>query len=123
MHSVFGHLARILDKVDQEHPDKTSTLVSAAAGAISKIAGSNETRKGHLVAWLTSPGAGLGDGIGIRRAVVSAIALDKESIATVLEKSMNQFGDQLYVKHSPLLQQEGKQSLREPVYLFQLNCQ
>jgi hypothetical protein len=26
----------------------------------------------------------------------------------VLEKSLGQFGDQLYIKHSPMLQQEGQ---------------
>ena len=57
---------------------------------------------------IDEPGAGVGDGIGIRRAVVAVLAKDKEAITTVLEKSVNQFGDQLYIKHTAVLQQEGK---------------
>ncbi len=36
------------------------------------------------------------------------LADDKEAITTVLEKSIGQFGDQLYIKHTPILQQEGR---------------
>ncbi|KAG7135670.1 hypothetical protein HYQ46_008872 [Verticillium longisporum] len=61
----------------------------------------------HLVLWLTnSTGAGLGEAIGIRRAVVAVVGKDKECTSQVLEKSLSQFGDQLYIKHSPMLQQE-----------------
>lgn len=58
--------------------------------------------------WLTgSSGAGLGEGVGIRRAAVAVIAQNKDDLVMVLEKSLGQFGDQLYIKHSPMLQQEG----------------
>ena len=71
--------------------------------------GRDSIRKGFVVAWLTSSsGAGIGWSIGIRRAVLAALAEDKESIITVLEKSLSQFGDQLYIRHSPILQQEGE---------------
>ncbi|KAK3955975.1 telomere length regulation protein-domain-containing protein [Pseudoneurospora amorphoporcata] len=81
--------------------------VSAVAGAISSITKNDPERTTYLVEWLTgSSGAGLGDSIGIRRAVVAVVSQDRDSIVSVLEKSIAQFGDQLYVKHSPMLQQE-----------------
>ena len=59
--------------------------------------------------WLTSSSAaGVGEEVGIRRAVLAVVAQEKEDICTVVEKSINQFGDQLYIKHSPMLQQEGR---------------
>lgn len=50
----------------------------------------------------------MGDGIALRRAVVTAMAQDKNEIEMVLEKSLKQFGDQLYIKHVPSMQQEGE---------------
>jgi telomere length regulation protein len=83
-------------------------IISAAAGLISLMAANEEQRKVQLINWLTgSPGAGSGDGIAIRRAVVAALTRDKTDTDTVLEKSLQQFGDKLYIRHTPTLQQEG----------------
>lgn len=85
-----------------------ATVVSAAAGLIKKIIANEEIRKTQLITWLTgSSGAGVGDGIPIRRAAITAISGDKNNLETVLEKSLQQFGDQLYIRHTPILQQEG----------------
>lgn len=85
-------------------------VIWAAASALKHIIGDDEVRKGHLLGWLTgTPGAGLGEECGIRRAAIAVLADDREAITTVLEKSLSQFGDQLYIKHTPMLQQEGKQ--------------
>jgi telomere length regulation protein len=82
--------------------------VSAAAGLITSVLAKDESRKGHLVTWLTSSsGAGVGDGIAIRRAVVAALAKDSNDVETVLDKGLRQFGDQLYIRHTPTIQQEG----------------
>jgi telomere length regulation protein len=89
--------------------DSDKLVISAAAGAINSIVGTDGNRKGHLVEWLTkSSGAGLGDGVAIRRAVLAVISQDREKTISVLEQSLAQFGDQLYIKYSPILQQEGQ---------------
>ncbi|KAL0938706.1 telomere length regulation protein [Colletotrichum truncatum] len=106
--AVLKHLSEVfLNGLDEaENPEPNSTI-SAAAGVIDRLISNEENRKTHLISWLTSStGAGLGDGIGIRRAVLAALAQDKECINLVLEKSITQFGDQLYIKHSPVLQQQ-----------------
>jgi telomere length regulation protein len=83
-------------------------IVSAVAGLISLLISSDEARKNYLISWITnSSGAGIGDGITIRRAVVASLAQDKSDMETILDKSLQQFGDQLYIKHTPTLQQEG----------------
>lgn len=100
------------DTSDTTSEDTTSEdpIIWAAASALKQIIGDEEVRKGHLLSWLTgTPGAGLGEGCGIRRAAIAVLADDREAIAMVLEKSLSQFGDQLYIKHTPMLQQEGKQ--------------
>lgn len=84
--------------------------ISAAAGLIKLVIAGDETRKNFLVLWLTnSTGAGIGDSISIRRAVVASLVGDKLGMETILEKSLQQFGDQLYIRHTPTLQQEGTQ--------------
>jgi hypothetical protein len=94
----------------QEESVEDYPLIWAAAGIINSVIGSSQARKSHLIAWLTdATGAGLGEGCGIRRAAIAAISEDKDAIVAVLEKSLNQFGDQLYIAHSPILQQEGKE--------------
>lgn len=90
---------------------ESADVISAVAGIISAIIGQDRGKTGHLISWLTSSsGAGLGDGVGIRRAVLAIVSRTREDLIDVLEKSVAQFGDQLYIKHSPILQQEGRRS-------------
>lgn len=89
--------------------DDSKPMICAVAGAICSMVGTDGPGRSHLIDWSTSStGAGLGEGVGIRRAVVAAIAQDKDSIVAVFEQSLRQFGDPLYVKHAPTLQQEGQ---------------
>lgn len=83
-------------------------LVAASAGFLDHVIDSQEFCKNHLISWLSSSsGAGVGENIAIRRVVVATLSKVKYDIETVLEKILQQFGDQLYIKHAPILQQEG----------------
>ncbi|KAL2873006.1 telomere binding protein [Colletotrichum sp. CLE4] len=106
--AVLKHLSEaFLNKLGDVEPLKPNSTISAAAGVIEKMVAGEESRKTYLISWLTSStGAGLGDGIGIRRAVMAALAQDRECVTLVFEKSLHQFGDQLYIKHSPIMQQQ-----------------
>ncbi|RYP41667.1 hypothetical protein DL767_000872 [Monosporascus sp. MG133] len=96
-----------LNVLDTSENTEDYPIIWAATGALKMVVGDGEVRKGHLVSWLTgNPGAGIGDGCAVRRAAVAVLAEDKEAITTVLEKSISQFGDPLYIKHTPILQQE-----------------
>ncbi|KAH9994899.1 telomere length regulation protein-domain-containing protein [Xylariaceae sp. FL0662B] len=96
-----------LSSVDGSDATGHGPTICAAAGALRIIIGNDEARKDDLISWLTSgPGAGIGEGCGIRRAAIAVLAEDKEAMSVVLEKCLTQFGDQLYIKHSPTLQQE-----------------
>ncbi|KAK3310693.1 telomere length regulation protein-domain-containing protein [Chaetomium strumarium] len=96
-----------LDGLGRCETAESKPLISAVAGAINAILDSDGNGRRHLLEWLTgSSGAGLGDGVGIRRAVMAVISQNRDDLVAVLEKSLSQFGDQLYIKHSPALQQE-----------------
>lgn len=106
-HILLQHLSqKYLNRLSLEdtHPDDK---VSAVAGLLMEVALNDETKRDVLISWCaSSSGAGVGDGVGIRRAVVAALARDREAITTVLEKSIAQFGDELYIRHSAMLQQD-----------------
>lgn len=108
LHALLSHISsRFLGHVslNNTHPDDA---VSAVAGILQALVLEDEIRKRLLITWCTSSsGAGLGDGIGIRRAVLAALAQDRGAITTVLEESLAQFGDELYIKHAAMLQQDG----------------
>ncbi|EGR50761.1 uncharacterized protein TRIREDRAFT_57568 [Trichoderma reesei QM6a] len=105
MNILLQHLAQHLNGLDLGTPS-FNTLISAAAGVIDAVIKGNEGLYNHLVSWCTSSsGAGLGDAVGIRRAVLAVLAQNKDGITTVFEKSLAQFGDQLYIKHAAILQQ------------------
>lgn len=108
MNVLLQHLGQHLNGLDLDAPS-SKALVSAAAGVIDAVIKDNDALHNHLIAWCTSSsGAGLGDAVGIRRAVLAVIAQDKDGITTVFEKSLAQFGDQLYIKHAAILQQNGR---------------
>ncbi|KAK4197886.1 telomere length regulation protein-domain-containing protein [Triangularia verruculosa] len=99
--------SKYLDRLGHCESEESKPLVAAVAGALGSIVAENSSLKNYLVEWLTgSSGAGLGEGVGIRRAVLAVVSRHRHDIVTVLEKSLGQFGDQLYIKHSPMLQQE-----------------
>ena len=72
------------------------------------VVNNQEFRKIQVVSWLTSSsGAGVGESIAIRRASVVALSVSKNDLEAIFEKSLQQFGDQLYIRHTPIMQQEG----------------
>ncbi|KAM0256789.1 hypothetical protein ACHAQJ_004741 [Trichoderma viride] len=105
MNILLQYLAQQLNGLDLDEPS-SKAIISAAAGIIDALVKGNETLNNHLISWCaSSSGAGLGDAVGIRRAILAVLAQNKDGITTVFEKSLSQFGDQLYIKHAAILQQ------------------
>lgn len=114
LHTFLNILSRdhlsldITSEDDDKWWQANTSIVSAAAKLINMIISENEPRKDHLIAWLTnSSGAGIGEGIAVRRAAIVSLSKNKKDMETILEKSLSQFGDTLYIRHAPTLQQEG----------------
>lgn len=110
MNLFLGEIARRFLTNVRLDSGNDDPAVSAAAGVINAVlAAGGGTEKFNLIDWCTTfSGAGLGNGVGIRRAVVAVLAQDKEAISTVLLTSLARFGDSLYISHAPVLQQEGE---------------
>ncbi|CAK7267270.1 telomere binding protein [Sporothrix epigloea] len=86
-----------------------ASTVSAVAGLIKSLAGGSLLFHEQLASWLLKDLAvGLAGGIGIRRAAVAVLSESPKRLSDILDKSMSEFGDQLFIKHAPLIQQEAK---------------
>lgn len=83
--------------------------VAGVAAFLQLLAGQQNMGKTQLIPWMTGiSGAGPGEPVGIRRAAVVVFAKNRHVLENVLEKCMELFGDQLYIKHTPSIQQESK---------------
>ncbi|RKF56166.1 DNA replication checkpoint protein tel2 [Golovinomyces cichoracearum] len=81
--------------------------VSALAALISAVISENEEAKNHLITWLTNDsGAGITNGVRLRRSVIAALIKDKCCIESIFEKCLENFSDVLYIRHTSSLQQE-----------------
>ncbi len=90
------------------HADKL--IVAAVAKLMVVLLTRSEGRRTHVLSWLCSPtGAGVGDNIAIRRAVITSVSESSSCLEVVFEKSLQQFGDPLYIRHTPSIQQDGMQ--------------
>jgi telomere length regulation protein len=97
-----------LDSMDL-HDDSSQPTIAAVAGIIHSVTKDHESRIQELVHWCTSAfGAGVGHSTALRRAVVAVLAQQRDILTDVLEKSLAQFGDELYIRHAAVLQQEGR---------------
>lgn len=83
-------------------------MVSQIAALLHIILGGDTTYRDLVVDWLVSSnGGGVGEPIGIRRALVAALNEDQDVLKVLLEKSMIIFGDSVWIRHTPIMRQEG----------------
>lgn len=112
-----------LNSIEDSQVNEDYPTLWASVSVLQLLVAKNDTQRNNLVTWLTNAsGAGIGEGCGIRRAAIAALADHKDSISTVLEKSLNQFSDQLYIKHTPILQQEGESNYEDAIDTWKLTC-
>ncbi|KAF8451513.1 telomere length regulation protein-domain-containing protein [Terfezia claveryi] len=94
--------------------ESSAAAVMRASGVINGIARLDPGFWTLLVEWIHSA-AGVGEGIGIRRAVIAVLSTEggefgiqggPQEVKSVLEKAMKKFGDSLWIKHTPIQVQE-----------------
>lgn len=107
--AMILHLAvKFLDPVEEKE-DTSSHTIFGVADLIKRVVDNDTGRRANVVSWLTEPtGAGLGKGIAIRRAVVASIGENKDDVLAVVQNILGLFGEELYIRHSPVMQQEGE---------------
>ena len=81
--------------------------VSAGTLLVSAVVNGEETVKQHLLDFLADPARTSSISLKIRRAAIATLSIvASDELPTFLEKMMASFGDQLFIKHAPILQQE-----------------
>jgi telomere length regulation protein len=81
--------------------------VSGAAALLEKILHDDDFQS-LLLEWLTSStGGGVGEPIALRRAIMAVISQDELAFRELSEKLLQQFADKLWIKHTPIVRQEG----------------
>ncbi|CAA9964536.1 telomere length regulation protein [Pyrenophora teres f. maculata] len=91
----------------EDAPIPPSKAVSAAAALIYTLTKDNDVLKEHLVSSLTrSTIPALDDSLSARRSIVAALAKDEDKLHTLLEGMIKLFGDSIYIRHTPVIQQE-----------------
>lgn len=109
------------DDEQQEH----TRILRGAAALISFLVKESDILKDALVSWLTgSSGDGIGQEKAIRRAVIAALSddhgrgftcvvkvyADRQALARMIvlfNKILELFGEKLFIKHTPMLHQQG----------------
>ncbi|KAI4631649.1 uncharacterized protein J4E87_002355 [Alternaria ethzedia] len=88
-------------------PVATSVTIASAAALFHMLIKDNDVLKEQLVISLTrSTVPALDDSLSARRSVLAALAKDEYKLYTLLEGLIKMFGDSVYVRHTPVLQQE-----------------
>ncbi|KAK2757076.1 telomere binding protein [Arachnomyces sp. PD_36] len=80
--------------------------IGAVAGIISYVIKVKGPLEGQLNDWLSTGIGGGINGIGLRRALLAVISRNSDAVTDLMGKSLDLFGDKLYIKHTPTSGQE-----------------
>lgn len=87
-----------------ESAGKPSKAIGGSAALLRDLASNNDRLQDALVEWLTDDRSG--GSTKLRRAALAALQTDEDRMQRVMERNMQQFGDPLFIKHTPIVQQE-----------------
>ncbi|KAF9699923.1 hypothetical protein EKO04_002486 [Ascochyta lentis] len=91
----------------EDAPIAPSPVISGATYLLCSFITTNDILKDYLASSVTrSTIPSLDESFAIRRTVVAALAQDEDKLQTLFENCIKTFGDSVYVKHTPVLQQE-----------------
>lgn len=104
--------------------------IKAAATLISQVVGNAPLLREKFQAWLSDPTLHVTETLGTRRAALAAMEKDEEVMQHVMEANLRLFGESLFIKHAPMVQQEacaqvlllsaGYVHRRQPMFVFTL---
>lgn len=94
--------------------------VAGAAALLEKIVLHDDDYRSLVLEWLTSSsGGGIGEPIALRRAIMAVLAHEGLAFRGLFEKLLQQFADKLWIKHTPIMRQEGpSRSSTHPFFFF-----
>ncbi|KAF2085630.1 hypothetical protein K490DRAFT_67513 [Saccharata proteae CBS 121410] len=86
---------------------KPSKEIAGSSALLTAITMGNGGLRDYMVQWLTNVATtGASGTLSVRRAALSSLRDDEDKMVQVLERSLEQFGDELFIKHTPILSQE-----------------
>ncbi|KAF2154620.1 hypothetical protein K461DRAFT_275749 [Myriangium duriaei CBS 260.36] len=101
----LGHLLPVLQNA-LPSSNQESLCIGHFSAFISKLSMDNDVFRKGVVSWIqTLQSASTISQIG-RRAVIAAISNSLEDLTTVLDCSLQAFGETLFIKHAPAVEQE-----------------
>ncbi|KAL8809223.1 MAG: hypothetical protein Q9200_003602 [Gallowayella weberi] len=109
--AVILSLLRILAKVHLSTLDRIAdngdpqSKIRSTAALLHGFAKLDQDIDNLLLEWLSSDG--IAQDLQIRRAVIAALVEDFNNLQTAVANTLRSFGDKLYIKHTPVLHQEG----------------
>ncbi|KAK8162833.1 telomere length regulation protein-domain-containing protein [Phyllosticta citrichinensis] len=113
-HEKRQFLFSTLDWISKKHPgaqraskmetEKEQKALGGASALIAVLISRSESMKDALVNWLSSENC-VGSFL-VRRAAIAALQTDEDRMTKVMERTMEQFGDELFIKHTPIIHQE-----------------
>jgi len=109
LYAILNSLSSTYLSIDEDTETQSyAQRVAAVSGVIQLAVKYSSDGMENLVSWvIAGSNTSSAESIGIYRSVMAVLAQSRDYLATVLEKSIDQFGDQLYIKHTAILQQEG----------------
>ncbi|GLB06870.1 telomere binding protein [Aspergillus tubingensis] len=109
LEAVFRDLEKkqFSGEIPGDSASNTSGQVVSSVAALCSIAVSKRSHlQGQIIDWLSKGQGGSIHSLGLRRALVAALAQEEDSINTLLSKSLDQSGDKFYIQHAPIRCQE-----------------
>ncbi|KAF2806631.1 uncharacterized protein BDZ99DRAFT_448045 [Mytilinidion resinicola] len=86
---------------------KRSRMVSGVAGLIHSLIRGNDVLSDYLVSILTGAVSGAVDmNLACRRSMIAALSTEAGRLQAIMDRSLASFGDQMYIRHTPILHQE-----------------
>ncbi|OGM44882.1 hypothetical protein ABOM_006135 [Aspergillus bombycis] len=95
-----------LTLIDESNEAILDQHVNVVAGLCYSIIGERQHMQTQLLDWLSKGQGGSIKTIGLRRALLASFADQKDSMMTLLKKSLEQSSDKFYIKHAPIVSQE-----------------
>lgn len=109
---LMSVLSRRLSKLegsafDLQSLKSTPKSIAGSVAVVKELISGNKILGSVLTDMATGDlGAAIINSPALLRAVLAVLSDDQDILETVMEKSLNRFGDNLYIKHAPILQQE-----------------
>ena len=108
--------------IDREEPNGPNKKdLNGVIALIAMLVDGSPQLQNALVDWLAGTSSdSIGQSHKMHRVVIAALSSDRKK--TVLQKTLQLFGDKLYIKHTPILHQEGTiPDLKENVLPFAIS--